>query len=325
MPYMPLDAKIYVAGHQGLVGSAITRELKSLGYHHVIGYSSKEADLTDQAVVRKLFAEEKPEFLFIAAAKVGGIHANNIYPADFIYKNLMIQSNLIEVARQHNVKRLIFLGSTCIYPRDCPQPMREEYLLSGPLEPTNRPYAVAKIAGIEMCWSYNRQFGTRYIALMPTNLYGPGDNYDLENSHVIPALMRKMHNAKMDRASEVVLWGTGKARREFLYGPDLAQAAIFLCNLPDSQYDALVNPKLPHAPLVNVGCGEDLTIAELAIVIAQTVGYSGRFVWDSSKPDGTPRKVTDVSRINALGWTASTPLTEGLRRTYAEVDLGRKS
>lgn len=317
-PYMPLDAKIYVAGHRGLVGSAISHELRCQGYHNVISYTSQEADLTDQAVVRKLFAKEQPEYLFFAAAKVGGIHAHIVSPADFIYKNLMIQCNLIEAARQHGVKRLIFLGSTCIYPRECPQPMREEHLLSGPLELTNRSYAVAKIAGVEMCWAYNRQYGTRYLTLMPPNLYGPGDNYDLETSHVIPALIRKMHIAKVEGSSQVQLWGTGKARRECLYAPDLADAAVFVMNLPDEDYEVLVNPGSSLQPLVNVGCGEDLTIAELAAAIAKTVGFTGHFTWDSSKPDGTPRKVTDVSKLEALGWKAKTSLAEGLRCTYEQ-------
>lgn len=316
MSFLTPSSKIYVAGHKGLVGSAIFARLLQQGYPNLIGYSSREVDLTDQLEVQSLFQKERPEILFVCAAKVGGIHANASFPADFIYTNLMIQANLIHAAAKFGVKRLLFLGSSCIYPRDCPQPIREEYLLSGPLESSNRPYAIAKIAGIEMCWSYNRQHGTQFLALMPTNLYGPGDNYHLTNSHVIPALIRKMHMAKETGAKEVSLWGSGRALREFLYGPDLAEAAVYLMNLPNEKFVPLVASDSTMPPLLNVGCGEDLTINDLARMIARVVGFEGDFVWDSSKPDGTPRKVLDVSKLKALGWTAKTALEDGLKHTY---------
>lgn len=313
---MQLDDKIYVAGHRGLVGSALVRNLQGKGYRNLLTRRHAELDLTDQAAVAKFFAEEKPAYVFLAAARVGGIHANNTYPADFIRDNLAIQTNVIDAAYRNDVRRLLFLGSSCIYPRDCPQPIKEEYLLTGPLEPTNRPYALAKIAGLEMCWSYNRQYGTQYLAVMPTNLYGPGDNYHLENSHVIPALIRKFHEAKVCGAPSVMVWGTGTPRREFLYSDDMADACVFLMNLPDNQYVPLLaldrNDGMP--PLINVGVGKDLTISELAECIKRAIAYSGRIDFDSEMPDGAMRKVMDVSRIRELGWQPEVPLETGLRR-----------
>jgi len=312
---MNRDAKIYVAGHQGLVGSAIMRTLEAQGYCNIITQTHAELDLANQQAVRTFFEITRPEYVFLAAAKVGGIMANNTYPADFIYQNLAIQTNIIHESWRCGVPRLLFLGSSCIYPRDCPQPMKEQYLLTGPLEPTNRPYAVAKIAGIEMCWSYNRQYGTKYIAAMPTNLYGPADNYDLKTSHVIPALIRKMHEAKMRRDEEVVVWGTGTPRREFLYSDDLAEACVFIIDLADKQHDLLFgNPGVP--PLINIGCGEDLTIKELVELVAKVIGYKGSVVWDREKPDGTMLKMLDSSFINQLGWRPRIALQEGLRLAY---------
>ncbi len=311
---MTKNPRIYIAGHRGLAGSAITRELQRQGYTNVVTRTHAELDLEDAVATRKFFEQERPEIVFLAAAKVGGIHANNTYPVDFLMSNLLIEANVCRAAHATNVTRLVFLGSSCIYPRDCPQPIKEEYLLTGPLEPTNRPYALAKIAGIEMCWSYNRQYGTKWLAAMPTNLYGPGDNYDLNSSHVLPALIRKMHEAKVTGASEVVLWGSGTPRREFLYADDLANALAFLATLEDKRYDALVKPS--QCPLINVGTGEDVTIRELAETVAQVVGYTGKFVQDTSKPDGTMRKVMDVSRIQSLGWKANTSLHEGINLTY---------
>jgi GDP-L-fucose synthase len=297
-----------------LAGSAIVRELQRQGYTNLVTRTHAELDLEDAAATQRFFEQEKPEIVFLAAAKVGGIHANNSYPVDFLMSNLLIEANICRAAHRAQVKRLVFLGSSCIYPRDCPQPIREEYLLTGPLEATNRPYALAKIAGIEMCWSYNRQYGTKWLAAMPTNLYGPGDNYDLNNSHVLPALIRKMHEAKMSGAAEVVLWGSGKPMREFLYVDDLANALVFLAMLDDKRYDTLVAPS--QCPLINVGTGTDLTICELAETVAAVVGYRGKFVQDTSKPDGTMRKVMDVSRIHGLGWKAKTSLKEGIALTY---------
>ena len=317
---MHKDAKIYVAGHRGLVGSAIVRNLRAKGYKNLLLRSHAELELTDQRATMAFFAEEKPEYTFLAAAKVGGILANNTYPAEFAYSNLAIQTNLIHAAYTHHVKRLIFLGSSCIYPRDCPQPIKEDYLLSGPLEQTNRSYAVAKIAGIEMCWSYNRQHGTKFLSVMPTNIYGPEDNYDLENSHVIPALLRKFHEAKMIGAPDVVVWGTGMSRREFLYSNDLADACVYLMNLDDNTYDVLLGSYEPgkgfQAPLINVGVGEDVTIKDLAELIGGIVGYCGKIVFDASKPDGTPRKLMDVSLLSSIGWKAETKLEDGLRLAY---------
>jgi GDP-L-fucose synthase len=310
----PLESRIYVAGHRGLAGSAIVRELQRQGYANLVTRTHAELDLEDAAATHGFFEQERPEIVFLAAAKVGGILANNTYPADFLMSNLLIEANICRAAHRAQVKRLVFLGSSCIYPRDCPQPIREEYLLTGPLEATNRPYALAKIAGIEMCWSYNRQYGTKWLAAMPTNLYGPGDNYDLNNSHVLPALIRKMHEAKLSGAKEVVLWGSGKPKREFLYVDDLANALVFLATLDDQRYNALVAPS--QCPLINVGTGTDLTIRELAETVADVVGYKGKFVQDTSKPDGTMRKVMDVGKIHGLGWKASTSLKDGIQSTY---------
>ena len=311
---MDRKTKIYIAGHRGLAGSAIQRELQRQGYSNIVIRTHAEVDLEDAAATQKFFEQERPEVVFLAAAKVGCIHANNSYPVDFLMSNLLIEANVCRAAHRAQVKRLILLGSSCIYPRDCPQPIKEEYLLTGPLEATNRPYALAKIAGIEMCWSYNRQYGTKWLAAMPTNLYGPGDNYDLNNSHVLPALIRKMHEAKISGAVEVVLWGSGTPKREFLYVDDLANALVFLATLDDKRYNALVEPS--QCPLINVGTGADLTIRELAETIADVVGYTGKFVQDTSKPDGTMRKVMDVGKIQGLGWKAKTSLKEGINLTY---------
>ena len=341
---MEKNAKVYVAGHKGLVGSAILRALEKSGYNNCVVRSRQELDLTCQSSVERFFDEERPEYVFLAAAKVGGILANATYPADFIYQNLVIETNVIHAAYKYGAKKLLFLGSSCIYPRDCPQPMKEEYLLTGPLEPTNEPYAVAKIAGIKMCEAYNRQYGTKYISVMPTNLYGPNDNFDLETSHVLPALIRKFHLAKLamqkdwegikknevifgripddfkrslgldpktnlplensDNAPEVVLWGTGSPRREFLYVDDLADACIYLMN----NYDG--------SEIVNIGVGKDITIRELAELIAKIVGYQGKIRFDTSKPDGTPRKLLDVSKLSSLGWQPTIGLEEGIKKTY---------
>lgn len=308
------QSRIYVAGHRGLVGSALVRRLTELGYGNFLLRTHAELDLTDQAAVRDFFAAERPEFVFLAAAKVGGIHANNTYPAEFIRQNLAIQTNVIHEAWRSGVRRLLFLGSSCIYPRDCPQPISEEYLLTGPLEPTNRPYALAKIAGIEMCWSYNRQYGTRFLAAMPTNLFGPGDNFDLQNSHVLPALIRKMHEAKTQGVQEVVVWGSGNPRRELMYNLDMADACVHLMRLPEDRFDRIVAADQP--PLINIGVGEDVTIRELAELTARLVGFKGRLVFDASKPDGTPRKLLDVGRLHGLGWRASTRLEQGVQETY---------
>jgi len=313
---MQHDSKIYVAGHRGLVGSALMRQLQANGYHNLVTRTHAELDLTDQAAVRDFFAEEKPEYVFLAAAKVGGIHANNTYPAEFIHQNLAIQTHIIHESWRNNVKRLLFLGSSCIYPRDCPQPMKEEYLLTGPLEATNRPYALAKIAGIEMCGSYNRQYGTHYLAAMPTNLYGPGDNYDLQNSHVLPALIRKMHEAKLRGDTEVVVWGTGTPRREFLFSDDMADACVYLMNLPEEKFFALLQENI--APLINVGCGEDQSIRELAELVKSVVGFGGELLFDTSKPDGTPRKLLDVDKLARLGWNVKTQLQDGIKLAYTD-------
>ena len=313
---MQLDSKIYVAGHRGLVGSALMRQLHANGYRNLVTRTHAELDLTDQAAVRDFFAQEKPEYVFLAAARVGGIHANNTYPAEFIHQNLAIQTHIIHESWRNNVRRLLFLGSSCIYPRDCPQPMKEEYLLTGPLETTNRPYALAKIAGIEMCWSYNRQYGTHYLAAMPTNLYGPGDNYDLQNSHVLPALIRKMHEAKLRGDKEMVVWGTGTPRREFLYSDDMADACVYLMNLPDEKFFSLLTED--NAPLINVGCGKDQSILELAELVKQVVEFAGELKFDTSKPDGTPRKLLDVSKIGQYGWNVKTELKEGIKLAYRD-------
>lgn len=307
--------KIFVAGHKGLVGSALVRTLEKQGYQQILTRTRAQVDLTQPEQVQQFFAQEKPAYVFLAAAKVGGIWANNHFPADFIQQNLLIQNNVLSAAKDHQVKRLLFLGSSCIYPRECRQPILEEYLLSGPLEPTNRPYALAKIAGIEMCWAFNRQYGTQFLAAMPTNLYGPGDNYDLHTSHVIPALIRKMHEAKINQQAEVVVWGSGTPRREFLYSDDLADACVFLLNLPQEQFTPLVSSQ-KNAPIVNVGQGLDLTILELAQLVAQVVGYQGQIVFDRSKPDGTPRKILNVDKIKQLGWQAQIGFKDGLDLAY---------
>jgi GDP-L-fucose synthase len=303
---MQQDAKIFVAGHRGMVGSALVRRLQAGGFGKVVTRTRAELDLLDQRAVHAFLAAEKPDYLFIAAAKVGGIQANNQYRADFIYQNLMIEANLIHGAHLAGVQRLMLLGSSCIYPRDCPQPIREDYLLTGPLEPTNEPYAIAKIAGIKLAESYNRQYGRQYVSVMPTNLYGPNDNYDLATSHVLPALIRKAHEARERGDAEYVVWGSGTPKREFLYVDDLADACV---HLMQRGYDG---------PLVNVGTGEDVTIRELAETVMQVVGFKGRIVFDASKPDGTPRKLLDVSRLAALGWRARTGLREGIAKAYTD-------
>ena len=315
---MERESRIYVAGHRGLVGSALCRELEEQGYGNLLLRARTELDLTDRTKVQAFFDREKPEYVFLAAAKVGGILANETYPADFIRENLEIQTNVIQAAYRSGVERLLFLGSSCIYPKLCPQPMREEYLLTGPLEPTNRAYALAKIAGIEMCWSYNRQFGTRYLAAMPANLYGPGDNFDLKASHVLPALIRKVIEAKQAGRRELVVWGTGQPRREFLYSDDLAEACIHLMTLPDDVYNGLLSRD--SAPLVNVGTGTDISIRELAELLARLMNFDGELVFDATHEDGTPRKLLDVSRIHSLGWRARTSLEEGIRRTIESYD-----
>lgn len=320
---MTPEARIFVAGHRGLVGSALVRSLAARGYRNPILRSRAELDLSDAGAVRRFFDDKKPEFVFLAAAKVGGILANSDYPVDFLEQNLLIQGNVVREAWRSGVKRLLFLGSSCIYPRLAPQPMREESLLTGPLEPTNRPYALAKIAGIELCWSYNRQYGTRFLAAMPTNLYGPGDNYDLASSHVIPALLRKVHEAKASGSGTVTIWGTGTPRREFLYSDDMADGCLHLANLPDTAFDRLLGDREGRndrfdPPLVNIGVGEDLTIRELAALVAEVIGFEGEIVCDTSKPDGTPRKLMDCSRMAAAGWRARTPLRKGLTQAYAD-------
>jgi GDP-L-fucose synthase len=293
------------------------RRLAREGCASISARTHAELDLTDQSAVAHFFAENCPDYVFLAAGKVGGILANNTRPAEFIAENLAIQTNVIRAAHEVGVKRLLFLGSSCIYPRDCPQPIREEYLLTGPLEQTNRPYAVAKIAGIEMCWAFNRQYGTQYLAAMPTNLYGPNDSYNLHSSHVLPALLRKMHEAKETHASQVSVWGTGEVRREFLHSDDLANACVFLMNLPDELYEPIARSEV-HPPMLNIGCGVDMTVKELAELIREVVGFKGRLDFDRSKPDGTPRKLLDVSRMIKLGWQATIPLRNGLEAVYAD-------
>lgn len=302
---MEPNARIYVAGHRGLVGSAIVRRLERDGYRNLLTRSHAELDLQDERAVAAFFEAERPDYVFLAAARVGGIHANNAYPADFLRDNLQIQTNVIDAAYRAGCKKLLFLGSSCIYPKHAPQPIKEEYLLTGPLEPTNEWYAIAKIAGIKMCQAYRRQYGFLAISVMPTNLYGPNDNFDLQTSHVLPALIRKFHEAKESGANSVTVWGTGSPRREFLHVDDLADACLFLMRHYDD--DALIN----------VGCGADLEIRELAELIRGIVGFEGRIEYDTSKPDGTPRKLLDISRIRALGWSARIPLDEGIRNTYA--------
>ncbi|MHB1021177.1 MAG: GDP-L-fucose synthase family protein [Acidobacteriaceae bacterium] len=311
---MDKQSRIYIAGHRGLVGSAIRRELEKQGFTNLLLRTRIELDLTSREQVHAFFAQERPEYVFLAAAKVGGILANNTYPADFIRENLEIQTNIIEASHANSVNRLLFLGSSCIYPKLCPQPIKEEYLLTGPLESTNRPYAIAKIAGIEMCWAYNRQYGTKYLAAMPTNLYGPGDNYDLKNSHVLPALIRKVVEAKASGQHELVVWGTGTPRRELLYSNDLAEACVFLMQMRDEKFNSLL--KEEEAPLINIGTGEDVTIRELAETVARVLEFEGKLVFDTTRPDGTPRKLMDVSRIQSLGWKARTRLEDGIRLAY---------
>lgn len=309
------DSRIYVAGHRGLVGSALMRRLKAGGHRNVIVRSHAELNLLDRSAVSGFFDLERPEYVFLAAAKVGGIFANLTCPADFIYQNLVIQTNVIDEARRCGVKRLLFLGSSCIYPRDCPQPIREEYLVTGPLEPSNRPYALAKIAGIEMCAAYNRQYGTRFLCVMPTNCYGPGNNYDLENSHVLPALIRRMHEARVSGDRKVVVWGSGRPRREFIYSDDLADACVFLMGLPEARFEPLLGAD--RAPfVVNIGVGEDLTIRELAHAVADAVGFRGHLEFDTSRPDGTPRKLLDIDRLKSLGWQAKIPLEQGISMAH---------
>ncbi|WHY64405.1 GDP-L-fucose synthase [Cytobacillus firmus] len=301
---MNKDSKVYVAGHRGLVGSSILKALQEKGFTNLVYRTSSELDLTDKAQVDKFFLEEKPEYVFLAAAKVGGIVANNEYPADFIRDNLLIQTNVIDAAYRNNAEKLLFLGSTCIYPKMADQPLKEEYLLTGELEPTNEPYAIAKIAGIKMCQSYNRQYGTKYISVMPTNLYGPNDNFDLHTSHVLPALIRKFHEAKENSNPYVEVWGTGTPKREFLYSEDLADACLFLMDTYEGN------------EIVNIGVGEDISIKELAENIKSVVGYKGEIQFDITKPDGTPRKLVDVTKLNSLGWKATTNLDKGLKRAY---------
>ena len=306
---MKLDSKIYVAGHRGLAGSAIARRLMAGGYSNIVHRTHAELDLTDQKTVRAFFESEKPEYVILAAGKVGGIYANNTYRAEFIYQNLMMECNVIHASFEHEVQKLLFLGSSCIYPKHAPQPMKEEHLLSGVLEPTNEPYAIAKIAGIKMCASYNRQYGSNFMSVMPTNLYGPGDNYDLNNSHVLPALIRKIHEAKTQGAKEVIVWGSGAPKREFLYSDDLADACVFLME----KYNAS-----DVGEFVNIGVGREITIRELAELVADVVGFRGMLVFDGSKPDGSPRKLLDVSRLQALGWQAKTGFREGITKAYSD-------
>lgn len=303
---MEKQAKIFVAGHRGMVGSAIVRRLEREGYTSVVTRTHAELDLTDQTAVSDFLTTERPEFVFLAAAKVGGIHANNTFRAEFLYQNIMIEANIIHAAWKAGVQRMLFLGSSCIYPRDCPQPIREEYLLTGPLEPTNEPYAIAKISGIKLCESYNQQYGTQYASVMPTNLFGPNDNYDLCNSHVLPALIRKAHEAKVRGDCELVVWGSGQPMREFLFVDDMADACVFMMETGVSE------------GLFNVGTGTDVTIRELAETVMDVVGFKGNIVYDRSKPDGTPRKLLSVERINKLGWKAQTALRDGIERAYAD-------
>ncbi len=313
MTTMNKKAKIYIAGHRGLVGAAILRRLKSDGYQNLLTRTHSELDLKDQAAVHAFFKKERPEFVFLAAARVGGIYANDTYPADFIYDNLMIEANVIHAAFLFGVKRVLFLGSSCIYPKFAPQPIKEDALLTGKLEPTNEPYAVAKIAGIKLCESYNRQYGVDFRSLMPTNLYGPGDNFHPTDSHVIPALIRRFHEAEEESRVKVMVWGTGKAKREFLYVDDLADACNFVMNITREQYQSVTTPMCSH---LNCGTGNDISIKELAHLIADIVGFKGEIVFDTSKPDGTPRKLLDVSKIKSLGWKPATELRNGLEKTY---------
>jgi len=312
---MSKTPKIYVAGHRGMVGSAIVRKLQADGFNNIVARTHAELDLTNQDAVNAFFKEELPEQVYLAAAKVGGIHANNTYPAEFIYENLMVQNNVIHAAWKHDVQKLLFLGSSCIYPKLVQQPMREDALLTATLEPTNEPYAIAKIAGIKLCESYNRQYGVDYRSVMPTNLYGPGDNYHPENSHVIPALIRRFHESKVSNKTDVVIWGTGTPRREFLYVDDMATASVHVMNLGKDVYDQYTSPMQSH---INVGYGDDVTIADLAHAVGEAVGYSGEIKFDTSKPDGTPFKLMDSARLNSLGWKPKIDLKNGLKKAYAD-------
>jgi GDP-L-fucose synthase len=317
-----IQGRVYVAGHRGMVGSAIVRALRRRGINDIVHRTHGELDLVDQQGVRAFLRAAKPEYVVMAAAKVGGIHANDTYPAEFIYDNLMVQNNVIHESFKAGVKKLLFLGSSCIYPRMAPQPMAEAALLSGPLEPTNEPYAIAKIAGIKMCESYNRQYGMDYRSVMPTNLYGPGDNYHPDNSHVIPGLIRRFHEAREARAEKVVIWGTGSPRREFLYVDDMAEACVHVMELEKDAYQANTQPRLSH---INVGSGEDISILEVAKLVAQTVGFTGRIENDFTKPDGTPRKLMDVSLLKKLGWAPQVGLEDGLKRAYEDFQQQQKS
>lgn len=308
--------RVYVAGHRGLVGTATLEALSTRPEYEVLTRTHAELDLEDRQATREFFQEQRPDYVVMSAAKVGGILANSNFPVDFLHNNLRIQINVFDAAHEAGVDRMIFLGSSCIYPRDCPQPINEDYLLTGPLEGTNRPYALAKIAGVESCWAFNRQYGTRYLAAMPTNMYGPGDNYHPEHSHVLPALIRRFHEAKIKGAPEVVVWGSGKPRREFMYSSDLGDAILFLLSLPEDRFAALTRPDV--RPLINIGVGEDATIGEVAELVKETVAYTGELKLDPSKPDGTPRKLLDVGRLGALGWKASTPLEVGLKNAYLD-------
>ena len=310
---MNLNDKIYIAGHRGLVGSAVLRNLESKGFNNLLTKSHKDLDLTNQTKVKNFFEKEKPDYVILAAAKVGGIYANNTYPADFIYQNTMIETNIIHSAYENKVKRLLFLGSTCIYPKEIKQPMQEDALLSNKLEPTNEPYALSKILGIKLCESYNRQHGTDFRSVMPTNLYGINDNFDPENSHVIPGLMQRFHNAKINNDNEVMVWGTGNAMREFLFVDDMAEASLFVLGIDKEIYDENTLPMISH---INVGSGKDITIKELAEIMKEVVGFEGKISFDNTKPDGSPRKLIDVSRLSKMGWKNSTSLREGLELTY---------
>ena len=317
---MVKDSKIYVAGHRGLVGSALVRKLESQGYNNLVLRTHKELDLLDQKAVVDFFVQEKPEYVFLVAGKVGGILANNTYPAQFIYENIQIQNNVIHNSYINKVKKLLFLGSSCIYPRECPQPMKEKYLLSGYLEPTNEPYAIAKISGIKMCQSYNRQYGTNFIAAMPTNLYGPNDNFDLQNSHVLPALIKKFHDAKINNKKDVLVWGTGSSKREFLYVDDMVDGCLFLMN----NFNPTKEQNESGHIFMNLGVGEDVSIKDLVDIVKKVVGFKGELIWDDTKPDGTPRKLLDMSKMHELGWKYKVNLESGVRMTYewylADVD-----
>jgi GDP-L-fucose synthase len=320
---MNKDSKIYVAGHKGLAGSAILDCLKKSGFNNILLQNHKELELTNQIATSEFFKSEKPEYVFLAAAKVGGIQANSLYPADFVYQNISIQTNIIHQSYLNNVKRLLFLGSSCIYPRDCRQPIKEEYLLTGPLESTNSAYAVAKIAGIEMCSSYNRQYNTKYLAVMPTNLYGPGDNYDLQSGHVIAALIRKFYEAKKSNSQSVTVWGSGKPKREFLYSTDLAKACVFLMNLIDEKFNPLLKDtsSTNSYPIVNIGAGEDISIKDLSLLIAKISGFTGEIIFDDTKPDGTPRKLLNIDILKQLGWSPKISISDGISKALKDFSL----